>query len=572
MAQSDEATRKLPGNLIRAKFVIWAAGEFQYPRTEGFPGASDCVHNSRVGSWAELAKTRDEMVVIGGYESGVDAAVNLANAGCDVTLLASTPFWSKRTLDPSTELAPFTAGRLQAARDGPHPPTLMGHCRVVSVEKEKEDGGYVVTAVKHSETRTEEILTLQVRRPSEGFGVFLQTSTVVAVENVDAGGAAEQAGIRVKDIIVEIAGVIVEGREPHGLVEAMERVKSLSAKGQDVFEWKLKRPPEQDAPVGEDTVRVKTAARPVLATGFLSGVGKLVNHLFEFTEEALCSSDTDKKVSDEHKDAENDSEKRWAVGARVEIAGLQRAAQHNGKCAVIRSFDAARGRFAVRLEDGQKLSVKPANLRERHEDAAGTGAGDRSTWSSSDTKDLLEQHAPTLGGAVAGLTSKLQLAEAAKAELEKGLSEEICAGGSRAHVAQVAYETLTSNVEQLRGELAAAQAAAQASPDEVPAQEAVEAVPAGGPSDTVPRGDTKLTKCDESTICPGIFLCGPQVRQDDEIFCFVYKYRQRFAVVINEIATRLGLETEKAVAECRKHHMFLDDPSCCKATCGAGSC
>eukprot|EP01048_Picozoa_sp_COSAG05_P001690 COSAG05_NODE_58_length_23277_cov_16.934162_2_plen_114_part_00 len=96
--------------------------------------------------------------------------------------------------------------------------------------------------------------------------------------------------------------------------------------------------------------------------------------------------------------------------------------------------------------------------------------------------------------------------------------------------------------------------------------------PRAVPSETAPHGDPKLTKYDESTICPGLFLCGPQVRQDDEIFCFVYKYRQRFAVVINEIATRLGLETEKAVAKCRQQHMFLDDPSCCKATCGGGSC
>jgi putative flavoprotein involved in K+ transport len=50
------------------------------------------------------------------------------------------------------------------------------------------------------------------------------------------------------------------------------------------------------------------------------------------------------------------------------------------------------------------------------------------------------------------------------------------------------------------------------------------------------------------------------VRQEDEIFCFVYKYRQRFAVVLNEIATRLGLDTEKVVAKCRQEHMFLDDP------------
>ena len=105
------------------------------------------------------------------------------------------------------------------------------------------------------------------------------------------------------------------------------------------------------------------------------------------------------------------------------------------------------------------------------------------------------------------------------------------------------------------------------------------------------KGDPKLSKCDESTLCSGLFLVGPQVVQEDQIvriapeplsvcnltarcaqFCFVYKYRQRFAIVVNEIATRCGLQTDKAVAECRKHHMYLDDPKCCKATCGAGSC
>jgi len=106
VTQTPGASHKLPRK-IRAAYVIWAAGEFQYPSIDGFPGASEhCVHNSRVSSWEKLAKTSDEMVVIGGYESGVDATVHLANAGCDVTVLASTPFWSVRTLDPSTELAP----------------------------------------------------------------------------------------------------------------------------------------------------------------------------------------------------------------------------------------------------------------------------------------------------------------------------------------------------------------------------------------------------------------------------------------------------------------------------------
>ena len=46
---------------------------------------------------------------------------------------------------------------------------------------------------------------------------------------------------------------------------------------------------------------------------------------------------------------------------------------------------------------------------------------------------------------------------------------------------------------------------------------------------------------DESTIGPGLFLCGPAVRHENHIFCFIYKYRQRFAVVAKAIANSLGL-------------------------------
>ena len=109
-------------------------------------------------------------------------------------MLASTPFWSVRTLDPSTELAPFTAGRLQAAMNGPHPPTLVPSCRVVRVDRD-EDGGYVIIADKNRAATDAEVLCLQVRRPAAGFGVFLQTSTVVVVEAIEPGGAAEQGEI-----------------------------------------------------------------------------------------------------------------------------------------------------------------------------------------------------------------------------------------------------------------------------------------------------------------------------------------------------------------------------------------
>ena len=45
-----------------------------------------------------------------------------------------------------------------------------------------------------------------------GVHVSLANPAVVEVEEVDRGGAADQAGFRPGDVIVEIAGVLVEGR------------------------------------------------------------------------------------------------------------------------------------------------------------------------------------------------------------------------------------------------------------------------------------------------------------------------------------------------------------------------
>ncbi len=75
-----------------------------------------------------------------------------------------------------------------------------------------------------------------------------------------------------------------------------------------------------------------------------------------------------------------------------------------------------------------------------------------------------------------------------------------------------------------------------------------------------------LNDHDESTIVPGMFLCGPAVRHDDHVFCFIYKYRQRFAVVAKAIASSLGLPAEE-LEEYRKWGMYLDDLSCCGEEC-----
>ena len=75
-----------------------------------------------------------------------------------------------------------------------------------------------------------------------------------------------------------------------------------------------------------------------------------------------------------------------------------------------------------------------------------------------------------------------------------------------------------------------------------------------------------LSEDDESTIIPGLFLCGPTVRHDNQVFCFIYKFRQRFAVVAKAIATSLGLPAEE-LEYYRQWGMYLDDLSCCGEEC-----
>lgn len=79
-------------------------------------------------------------------------------------------------------------------------------------------------------------------------------------------------------------------------------------------------------------------------------------------------------------------------------------------------------------------------------------------------------------------------------------------------------------------------------------------------------GYPMLNEHDESTIVPGLYLCGPSVRHENHVFCFIYKYRQRFAVVAKAIATSLGLPAEE-LENYRKWGMYLDDLSCCGEEC-----
>ncbi len=117
---------------MRTRTVVWAAGEFQYPRLRSFPGAEHCLHNSLVRSFAKLPGR--ERIVIGGYESGLDAAVHLAATGKRVRVVDRQSVWDSDQSDPSVVLSPFTHERLRDARQSRRL-DLIGAFPVARVER-----------------------------------------------------------------------------------------------------------------------------------------------------------------------------------------------------------------------------------------------------------------------------------------------------------------------------------------------------------------------------------------------------------------------------------------------------
>jgi thioredoxin reductase len=296
--------------VLQCRFVIWAAGEFQYPKRSGaIPGAELCCHNTTVRSWATHAG--DDFVVIGGYESGIDAAVNLATSNRPVVVVASSPCWEESSRDPSGELAPYTRARLKQVMASEYSEKLTLH------------SGLRVTKVTHEGDRY----------------------------HVHAGGtkAAPQSN-----------------------------TKHTDSKEQTI-------PPESESVEAISSRIFVTSSPPILCIGFEGSVMSLVKNLFDWEQQGQVSSDPES-----------------------------------------------------------------------------------------------------------------------------------------------------------------------------------EQVPAAGESLTHPR----LTDEDESTRTEGLFLVGPQVSHEGLIFCFVYKFRQRFAVVASAIASRLGKDTHMGVLTCRSADMFLDDFVGVHACCG----
>ena len=98
------------GNLF-AKHVVWAVGEFQYPRLFAFVGSSICRHTATINSYETLEG--DEFVIIGGYESGIDAAYHLARRNKKVVVIDRECPWREDSSDPSIALSTFSFERME---------------------------------------------------------------------------------------------------------------------------------------------------------------------------------------------------------------------------------------------------------------------------------------------------------------------------------------------------------------------------------------------------------------------------------------------------------------------------
>ncbi len=79
-----------------------------------------------------------------------------------------------------------------------------------------------------------------------------------------------------------------------------------------------------------------------------------------------------------------------------------------------------------------------------------------------------------------------------------------------------------------------------------------------------------IEETDEFFGQENLYLSGPSVRHDDHIFCFIYKFRQRFGVIVEDIMRKEDYKEEdiaKLVERWKVNGMYLSDLSCCDTEC-----
>lgn len=129
---------------INTRFLIWACGEFQFPDLKPFSGGQWCLHYAQIKDWAALEA--GHYTIIGGYESGVDAAFNLLKLGHPVRLLIRKRTWDlPEVSEPSLVLSPYTRERLREMEDNSALEVIFD-ANVVEVSKDAANEFQIHTA------------------------------------------------------------------------------------------------------------------------------------------------------------------------------------------------------------------------------------------------------------------------------------------------------------------------------------------------------------------------------------------------------------------------------------------
>lgn len=108
-----ESNKESIHQIYTSKYVIWAAGEFLYPRRNSFAGSELCEYYSEIKSFKDLKINNKEerVIIIGGYEAGMDTAYNLAKLNIKILVLDKLDRLNMDVDDPSKSLSPYTVDR-----------------------------------------------------------------------------------------------------------------------------------------------------------------------------------------------------------------------------------------------------------------------------------------------------------------------------------------------------------------------------------------------------------------------------------------------------------------------------
>jgi len=129
-----------PHGTIESEFLIWAGGQFFHPKTHDFPGSELALHSSQIADWSAL--DGDSFVIIGGYESGIDSALNLIALGKSVRLLSRGEPWKSDHPDPSLSLSPRTLDRLREVLRKPEQAARLELIRNTDIQRMEFGEGF----------------------------------------------------------------------------------------------------------------------------------------------------------------------------------------------------------------------------------------------------------------------------------------------------------------------------------------------------------------------------------------------------------------------------------------------